>query len=133
LHSYNRTDRGLPGSGLLPRPAYTSLPMATHRVTDTATFRVLDAMGAPHGGRILRLRLDSGEAPSIGALKGARWRAKSPDGTTEVEIRINGFAVFGGRPSDKRLARTGRVDVHVSQDAGAVPVSARWEVSGPLA
>ena len=38
------------------------------------TFRVLDAMDAPHGGRILRLRLQSGEAPSIGELRGARPR-----------------------------------------------------------
>jgi len=89
-------------------------------------------MGAPHGGRILRLRLDAGAAPSIRELKGARVRATSPDGTTEVEVRIDGFAVFGGRPSDKRLARTGRVDVHVTQDAGTDPVSACWEVSGPL-
>ena len=46
------------------------------------TFRVLDAMDAPHGGRIVRLRLQSGEPPSIRRLKGARLRATSVDGTT---------------------------------------------------
>jgi hypothetical protein len=60
-------------------------------------------------------------------------RAQSPDGATVVDVRIDGFAVFGGRPTDKRLARTGRIDVHVRQAAGTDPVLAQWEVSGPLA
>jgi hypothetical protein len=99
-----------------------------------ATFRVLDALDGPHGGLILRLRLQSGEAPSIKKLKGARVKAVSPDGTQERFFRVEGFAVFGGHPSDARLARTGRVDVHVIPE-GSVdesPVSLRWEVVGPL-
>jgi len=102
--------------------------------TQTATFRVLDVMKAPHGGSILRLRLQSGEAPSVKALKGARMKATSPDGTTERHFRVDGFAVFGGRPTDKRIARTGRVDVHVLEEDsdGQPPISLRWEVTGPL-
>jgi len=107
--------------------------MVTQRATDTATFRVLDAMDAPHGGRILRLRLNDGHAPSIRDLKGARMRAVSADGTSEATVRVEGFALFGGRPSDRRVARTGRIDVRVTQLSGSGPVKAHWEVSGPLA
>lgn len=102
--------------------------------SNTATFRVLDAMDAPHGGRILRLRLQSGEAPGVKKMKGARMRATSPDGERERSVRVRGFSITGGQPSDERLARTGRVDVHVDE-AGEdqEPVSLQWELSGPLA
>ena len=99
----------------------------------SATFLVVDAMLAPHGGRILRLSLKSGQAPSIKELKGARMRAVSPDGADERMLRVEGFAVFGGKPSDRRLSRTGRVDVHVSEESGDGPdISLGWAVSGPL-
>lgn len=91
-------------------------------------FRVLDAMDAPHNGRILRLRLHAGEAPSIRSLRGARIRAKSPDGRT-CEAKVSGFAVFGGKPSDERLARTGRVDIHVEESGGQGPIGLQWEVT----
>ncbi len=91
-------------------------------------FRVLDAMDGPHSGRILRLRLQSGEAPSIRTLKGARLHAVAPDGRT-CELRVRGFALLGGKPSDERLARTGRVDLHVEEEQGDGPVSLRWEVT----
>lgn len=106
--------------------------MASQRTGARATFRVLDALSAPHGGRILRLRLQEGDPPSIRSLKGARLRAVSPDGESEATVRVDGFAVFGGRPSDDRLARTGRIDVHVVQEEGDEPVSLRWQVSGPV-
>ena len=91
------------------------------------TFRVLDAMDAPHGGRILRLRLQSGEAPSIRELRDARLRAVSPDGRSTI-VNVRGFAVFGGHPSDNRLARSGRVDIHVDQEVNGPTVGARWEL-----
>ena len=91
------------------------------------TFLVLDAMDAPHGGRILRLRLQSGEAPSIGELRRARLRAVSPDGRSAI-VNVKGFAVFGGRPSDSRLARSGRIDLLVEREASGPAVGARWEV-----
>jgi hypothetical protein len=90
-------------------------------------FHVLDAMDAPHGGRILRLRLQSGEAPSIGELRCARLRAVSPDGHSAI-VNVKGFAVFGGRPSGSRLARTGRVDLLVERAVSGPAVGARWEV-----
>lgn len=104
--------------------------MVAKQKSGRATFRVLDALSAPHGeGQILRLRLQSGEPPSIRQLKGSRLRAVSPDGT-ERELRVEGFVLFGGKPSDARLARTGRLDIHVSyaDDVEGPPVSLRWEV-----
>lgn len=95
------------------------------------TFRVLDSLAAPHGGRILRLRLEDGGAPSIRSLKGARLKATSPDGD-ERWVRVEGFPLFFGRPTDKRLKRSGRVDVHVSEEGDqGPPVGLRWTVSGP--
>lgn len=91
------------------------------------TFRVLDAMNAPHSGRILRLRLQSGEAPTVKSLKGSVFRAVSPDGS-ECRIKVLGFAAFGGKPSDERLARTGRVDVQIEELDDTGPVGLRWEV-----
>jgi len=92
------------------------------------TFRVLDAMDAPHSGRILRLRLQSGEAPPVKSLKGTEMTAVSPEGH-ECRIRVLGFAVFGGKPSNDRLARTGRIDVHVEEVGDGGPVGLRWEVT----
>lgn len=105
--------------------------MASVQTDEGARFRVVDALAAPHGGLILRLRLQSGDAPSVRTLKGSRLRAVSPDGESEATVRVDGFPVFGGRPSDERLTRTGRIDVHVVQEEGDDPVSLRWEVSGP--
>ena len=92
------------------------------------TYRVLDAMDAPHTGRILRLRLQSGEAPSIKSLKGSELVAISQEGD-ECRFRILGFAVFGGKASDDRFARTGRIDVHVEELGPAGPIGLRWEVA----
>lgn len=91
-------------------------------------FKVLDAMDAPHTGRILRLRLQAGEAPKVRALKGARLEATTPDGRTCTGV-IGGFALIGGRSPDERLARTGRVDVHVRNEEGDGPISLQWEVA----
>jgi hypothetical protein len=100
--------------------------MATQQ-TSAPTFLVVDALDAPHGGRILRLRLQEGAAPSVRDLKGAGLRATSPDGA-ERHLRVEGFPLFGGRPSSARLARTGRVDLHVTDEDDGPPVSLRWKV-----
>ncbi|MDH3206382.1 MAG: hypothetical protein OEO79_07210 [Gemmatimonadota bacterium] len=104
--------------------------MATESTTaGVVVFRVLDAMDAPHSGRILRLRLQSGEAPSISTLKGAELVATSPEGG-QCRLRVTGFAVFGGKPSTDRLMRTGRVDVQIDELDDGGPVGLRWEVTG---
>ncbi len=94
-----------------------------------AVFNVIDAYDHPHGGRILRLRLRRGEAPAMKELKGGAIVASAQDGV-EARIRVDGFALFGGRMSDARLARTGRVDVHV-RDEAARAVAAGWSVKVP--
>lgn len=98
-----------------------------------AVFKVLDAMDHPHGGRILRLRLQEGEAPSVGSLKNARLRGVSPDGEERL-VRVEAFARFGGKPSDDRLARTGRADLHVHGDDGesGPSIETGWILSGPV-
>jgi hypothetical protein len=93
-----------------------------------ARFLVLDAMAGPHGGQILRLRLESGEAPSIRAIKGARLTGRGPEGESAT-VRVKGFPTFGGKPSDARFGRTGRVDVHVTAEDGGAPVGLRWEMA----
>ena len=90
-------------------------------------FLVLDAMDAPHSGRILRLRLHSGEAPSIKSLRGTDLVATGPEGQS-CRVRVKGFGLFGGKPSDDRLLRTGRVDLHVAELDDGGPVGLKWEV-----
>lgn len=99
-------------------------------MASSTIFRVIDAFDGPHAGRVLRLRLERGEAPSVRSLKGARLRAVSPDGV-ERYVRVDGFPLFGGKPSDDRLRRTGRIDVHVSAEGdGEDPaVGLQWEIS----
>lgn len=98
--------------------------MSTQR---NARFLVLDAMDAPREGQILRLRLQSGDAPSLRSLKGARLAGQGPRGETAT-VRVKGFPTFGGKPSDARFGRTGRVDVHVTPDGGSEPVGLQWEM-----
>jgi hypothetical protein len=91
------------------------------------SYRVLDAMDAPHSGRILRLRLQSGEAPAVKSLKGSEMRATSPDGV-ECRFRVVDFVLFGGKPSNDRFTRTGRVDVQVEELDDNGPIGLQWDV-----
>ncbi len=92
-------------------------------------FLVLDAMDSPGDGQILRLRLESGET-SLRSLKGARLVATSPDGAKH-DLRVKSFVLFGGKPSEARFSRTGRVDVHVApaNGGGHDRVGLQWEVA----
>lgn len=94
-----------------------------------AEFMVTDAMKAPHGGWILRLRLESGEAPSIRQLKKGALIARSPEGE-ERRVRIKGFPLFAGTPSDERLASTGRLQIHVAdaEEDAATPLAHAWRL-----
>lgn len=98
----------------------------------SAEFKVVDALKAPHGGVILRLRLDGGEPPTIRQLKGAELLARGPGGV-ERRVRVKGFPLFAGRPSNERLARTGRIDLHVideSDGAAVPPIAHSWKILG---
>lgn len=101
---------------------------ATATTGKGVSFRVLDAMDSPHTGRILRLRLQSGDAPAVKSLKGREMIAVSPDDDRRCRIRITGFAVFGGKPTDDRLARTGRIDVQVEELDENGPIGLKWEI-----
>lgn len=95
-------------------------------------FRVLDSVETPGGGSVLRLRLQEGEAPTVKALKGARLLVRSPDGE-EQTVKVKGFALVGGKPSDGRLARTGRVDIQIEGEGDTDhPIALRSEVEGPI-
>jgi hypothetical protein len=106
--------------------------MPMQRPTEKPAFLVVDAMDAPHRGRVVRLRLQSGQPPSLRDLKGALLEARSPDGDVET-LRVTGFFLPGGRPSEARLSRTGRIDLLVERESGPEPprVSSQWEVTGP--
>lgn len=92
------------------------------------SFRVLDVHKAPHGGLILRLRLQEGDAPSVRTLRSSQMIAEGPDGES-CTLDVEGFALFGGKPSDARLSRTGRIDVRVTQLDPAEPKPGlRWDV-----
>lgn len=75
-------------------------------------FRVIDALDAPHGGRILRLRVLEGQ-PTVKALKGATLIAVSPRDGTERLLRVRDFSILGGRPSNRRMADTRQCDLIV--------------------
>lgn len=92
------------------------------------SFNVLDVHEAPHGGLILRLRLQEGDAPSIRTIRSSNLVAEGPDGES-CTLEFDGFAMFGGKPSDSRLSRTGRIDVRVKQIDPAEPKPGlRWTV-----
>lgn len=98
-----------------------------------AVFKILNVLDHPHGGLILRLQLQEGDAPSVRELKKGRLRAVSPDGEEKI-VEVDGFAAIGGKPSDARLARTGRADLRVHADDGRTEpaIGLQWRVEGPL-
>ena len=98
--------------------------------TQGTTFRVIDAMDGPHRGRVLRLRLHGGTTPSLRSLKGANLLARSPGGDEE-KLKVVAFFLPGGKPSEARFGRTGRVDVIVENEdgSGVSRVSTLWEVT----
>jgi len=78
---------------------------------------------------MLKLKLIDGIAPSLRELKGATLDTRSPSGETVGRVRIEGFALFGGKPSNTRFEKTGRIDVHVrgvSQNPDAIDL--KWEL-----
>lgn len=90
--------------------------------------RVIDALDHPHGHRILRTRIVEGPTPSARKLKGATLHASGPEGRSG-NLRVLGFPVFGGKPSDERIEESGRIDLVVEGDGEAAAVSRTWELS----
>lgn len=104
-----------------------STDSATRKAQTGTVFKVVDAFDHPHGGRILRVRLRKGEAPTVRRLRGSRLRAEGPEGQ-ETAVRILGFALTGGKVSNKRLQESARADLHVEEEEGAEPVSLQWRL-----
>lgn len=90
------------------------------------TFKVLDALDHPHGGRILRVRVSGGDAPSTRSLRGRTLLAVGPRGE-ESSARVLGFSVTAGQAA-KRLDRDGRADLHVEEQEGRPPISLQWRI-----
>ncbi len=89
--------------------------------------KVIDALDHPHGNRILRTRMLQGNPPPVSELRNARLVAEGPDGA-EVELRVLGFPLFGGEPSDARARATGRVDLVVEGGAAAQSIDNTWKI-----
>ncbi len=97
-----------------------------------AVFKVIDAMDGPHGGRMLRLKLIDGMAPTLREIKGGTFDTRDPSGASGGRIRVEAFAVFGGKATNERFEKTGRVDVQVfGVDRDPSEVDLKWEVRGP--
>ena len=94
---------------------------------DKPLLRVIDALDHPHGGRILRTRLAGDTVPSLGDLRGAHFLAKSPAGA-ERRVKVLGFPITGGKPSNKRIRESGRVDLHVEETGDGAPIDLQWEL-----
>lgn len=103
--------------------------MSPQNTATQVVFRVIEAMEGPHRGQILRLRVAKGEVPSVKDLRGARLIARSPGGD-RVSLKVTDFSHIGGKPSDNRLQRTGRVDLVVEPEGkGNPPVARLWDVT----
>ena len=100
----------------------------------TYAFRVSDAVHVPLRGHMLRLRLTEG-TPSMDDLAVGRiLRLRSPQGETR-DLPILAHSVTGGNPSQKRLDRTGELDVIVNgglAEGDDNPVEIGWLASGPI-
>lgn len=109
--------------------------MTAQTRTASVVFKVLDLMAAPHGGWLMRLRLQSGDTPTLKAMKGTRMRLECSDGRNR-EVTVAGFPLMGGKPSDARFARSGRIDVQAEPSDGGESepplFTGTWELSGPL-
>jgi hypothetical protein len=106
---------------------------ASSNNSDIAWFRVLDVIHGPYGSLTLKLRFDSGELPRIRKLLNTTLTAMAPGKQKSFKIKIEGFPVFGGKPSADRLYRTGRIDFNVSSsDEGLTSIRPGWQISIPL-
>lgn len=93
-------------------------------------FRVINAMDAPYFGQVLRLRLVSGRTPALKEVKGSRFKGTSPEGE-EGTVKITAFPLIGGKPSQARFARTGRLDVIAESEGPGAKVEIQWTLTGP--
>lgn len=102
------------------------------RPGDSFRFHVSDVVEVPLRGYLLRLRLLEG-SPRISELGPGRFlRLRAPDGT-ERAVRVQDFAVIGGRATQARMERTRELDVVISREdalAGGRAIGIGWVVVG---
>lgn len=107
--------------------------MPALREKHDVVFRVVDAIRHPHGGYILRLRLDGGDPPPVRRIKGSEWWLFPADERDRSRIRVDDFATLGGKVSDARFKRTGHLDVHVTVlEEGEEAIDLQWRMAGPI-
>ena len=93
---------------------------------------------SPDGGDLTSIRLSREDQTGVHGHSVENHRACPAVAALAAEFDIGmahpaqcakeGFAAFGGRPSDNRLARSGRVDIHVDQEVNGPTVGAHWEI-----
>ena len=107
----------------------TRMVLAKESKADGFLFRVSDVVDVPLRGVLLRLRLVNG-APSMKDLGiGAKLRLRTPAGQ-EHDVRVAGYAVTGGKPTQERLERARELDVLI--DGMTEPIEIGWVASGPV-
>ena len=97
-----------------------------------ATFRVIDSMDGPHGGRILRLMSLPNNRPKLSELRNREMVAIGQSGRI-CRVRVLDFVVIGGKVRQKRFNATGRIDVRVREIDDSGPVTLGWKLRPAMA
>ena len=100
--------------------------------SEVATFKVIDSMDGPHGGRILRLKSVTRSPPGLGTLRNLEMVAIGPSGRI-CRVRVLDFVVIGGKVRQKRFNATGRIDVRVTEIDDSGPVTLGWKLRPAMA
>ncbi len=90
--------------------------------------KVLDVLDHPHGGRILRVRIQGGDLPAPKELRGLTLNARGPRGE-EQRVSVLGFSLTGGRVTAETLKERRRVDLHVEEEGDGPAVDLRWTLT----
>src|SRR5215510_7362672 len=101
---------------------------------DGFEFRVSDTLVVPLRGRLLRLRVVSGNPQANALAAGKRLRVRAPDGN-EREVRILDHSITGGNVSQAGLDRKREVDVIVSNEESEIdgePIGLGRPAHGPV-
>lgn len=96
--------------------------------TRDPVFKVVDVLDHPHGGRIARLRIESGDIPEPDTLRGTTLRGTGPSGEERI-VKVLGLSLTGGRASHSHARKSGRMDLHVEEEGEGAPVDLTWRLT----